>query len=118
LGLLENAGGHSPLWGHLRRARRTLLHTAPTLVCFARGAEVRAAWPRLVRATRGLHGRLSLLRNLSRADERVDRFALSELSGVAPTLLDDHDKVVLQVDFAPPLLERVGDRARRWWRDR
>lgn len=118
LGLLENAGGHSPLWSHLEQARRSLLHTAPTAVCFARGEQVRAVWPRLIRASRRLDGRLSLLCNLSRADERVDRFALSELGGVDLSSLDDLDKVVLQIDFDPPLLERVGDRVRGWTRQR
>jgi 16S rRNA C1402 (ribose-2'-O) methylase RsmI len=110
LGLLVNNDGASPLWSHLDLYSRSILRQLPPALCFARSEQLQACWPRLCKATKRTDGRLTILKNLSCRDESVDRFPFSDLNTIDPaTFLKPDDKIVLQLDFGPPLIDRIRD---------
>lgn len=97
LGLFKWDSGHVTLLDALRYIG-PLSRELP-LVCFATGGELQREWSRLCRACTGLNGRLSLFRNLTRPDEAVAHFALSELTAADPSFMKPDDKVVVRFEL-------------------
>jgi 16S rRNA C1402 (ribose-2'-O) methylase RsmI len=75
--------------------------TSPAMICFATGADLLKRWTELLRATHGLQGRMTLMANLSRHNERTHTLLLSPPPGPVEDVLEPSDKVVLRIDLEP-----------------
>jgi 16S rRNA C1402 (ribose-2'-O) methylase RsmI len=96
VGLFENTDGSSPMLGAI--CRLMPWEEPQAFIGFAEGTSLRKRWPDLHRVTRTLHGSLTLMANMSRPAEYVQRICLSDMTQYAPDILAPEDKVVVRVN--------------------